>query len=336
MPETDIVIPNGLKTEQGAYRAAGALQSFPGDARPGEGLKPASARARGYVAVQNGCDHRCTFCVIPYGRGVSRSSSAADVVNDVRAHVARGLKEVVLTGVDLTSWGEDLKAGPDAGQALGDLVGRILSEVQELARLRLSSIDAAEIDGALLRLLGAEPRLMPHLHLSLQAGDDLILKRMKRRHSRADALRLIKEVRAVRPETAFGADLIAGFPTETEDMFQNTLDLVAEAQLSYVHVFPFSPRPETPAARMPQLDRTLIKERAERLRAAADLALERHLDAKVGETLSVLIEAPGRGRAEDFTEVLIEGAALPGEVIRARITAVAGRRALGVVAQPGA
>jgi threonylcarbamoyladenosine tRNA methylthiotransferase MtaB len=250
------------------------------------------------------------------------------VLGEVRTRLEEGLREVVLTGVDITSWGEDLD-GAAAAPRLGDLVGAILAGAPELARLRLSSIDAAEIDGTLLRLFAEAPRLMPHLHLSLQAGDDLILKRMRRRHLRADALRLIDAVRRARPETAFGADLIAGFPTETEAMFQNTLSLIEEAGLAYVHVFPFSPRPGTPAARMPQLDRALVKERAERLRAAADAALARHLSHRLGRVLPTLVEGPGRGRAEDFTEILLPGGETPGALLDVRIEAVEGRRARG-------
>src|SRR5690606_37683398 len=232
-----------------------------------DGLKD---RARAYVEVQNGCDHRCTFCVIPYGRGNSRSAPAGEIVEQVRRLAADGYREVVLTGVDLTSWGADLPGEP----TLGLLVGRILRLVPELPRLRLSSIDAAEIDADLMRCLAEEERLAPYLHLSLQAGDDMIRKRMKRRHLRAHAPRPVAGVRAVRPDVAFGADLIAGFPTETEAMFENTLALVEEAQLSFLHVFPFSPRPGTPASRMPQVPRPQVKSRAARLRAAGEAALE--------------------------------------------------------------
>jgi len=256
-----------------------------------------AGRARAYVAIQNGCDHRCTFCVIPFGRGNSRSQPAEDVIEQTRGLVARGYREVVLTGVDLTSWGADLEGSP----SLGDLVGGILDEVPDLPRLRLSSIDAAEIDDALMALIAGAPRLMPHLHLSLQSGDDLILKRMKRRHARADALGLIAAVRHARPDTAFGADFIAGFPTETEAAFENTLAFVDEAALAYLHVFPYSPRPGTPAARMPQHPAELVHARARRLRAAGDAALARHLDGRIGYSAVALVEQAGRGRAEDFT-----------------------------------
>jgi threonylcarbamoyladenosine tRNA methylthiotransferase MtaB len=332
MAEVDLVLGNAEKSEAGAYvaqaeaprvrvndimsvrRTAGHLI---------DGLKD---RARAYVEVQNGCDHRCTFCVIPFGRGNSRSAAAGEVVQQVRRLSAEGYNEVVLTGVDITSWGADLPGTP----SLGQLVGRILKLIPDLPRLRLSSIDAAEIDDDLMRCLAEEPRLMPHLHLSLQAGDDMILKRMKRRHSRADALRLVEAVRARRPDTAFGADLIAGFPTETEAMFENTLSLVEEAGLAFLHVFPFSPRPGTPAARMPPLPRTVIKARAERLRAAGAQALARHLDARNGRTVSGLVEQPGRARAGDFTEIVFDGPAAAGQIIPLRITGHDGRRAFGV------
>jgi threonylcarbamoyladenosine tRNA methylthiotransferase MtaB len=249
------------------------------------------------------------------------------VVEQVRRLTAQGYQEVVLTGVDVTSWGADLPGQP----TLGQLVARILKLVPELPRLRLSSIDAAEIDPDLLRCLAEEPRLMPYLHLSLQAGDDMILKRMKRRHSRADALKLVAEVRAVRPDVAFGADLIAGFPTETDEMFANTLALVEEAGLAFLHVFPFSPRPGTPAARMPQLPRSVVKDRAARLRAAGDAGLARHLAAQVGRTLSGLVERPGVARAEDFTEIAFAGEAAVGAVAALEVSGHDGRRALASV-----
>jgi threonylcarbamoyladenosine tRNA methylthiotransferase MtaB len=248
-------------------------------------------------------------------------------VAQVKRLAAQGYREVVLTGVDVTSWGADLPGQP----TLGQLVARILKLVPELPRLRLSSIDAAEIDPDLLRCFAEEPRLMPYLHLSLQAGDDLILKRMKRRHSRADALRLIAEVRRVRPETAFGADFIAGFPTETEAAFENTLSLVDEAGLSFLHVFPFSPRPGTPAARMPQVGKAAVKTRAARLRAAGEAALARHLERQVGRTLMGLVERDGVARAEDFTEIAFEGPAQVGAIAAFEVTGHDGRRALARV-----
>ena len=328
MGEVDLVLGNAAKAAPGAYaegprvRVNDIFQVRETALHLVDGLKD---RARAYVEVQNGCDHRCTFCVIPYGRGNSRSAPAGEVVEQVRRLAAQGYSEVVLTGVDITSWGHDLPGEP----TLGQLVGRILRLAPELERLRLSSIDAAEIDPDLMRCLAEEPRLMPHLHLSLQAGHDMILKRMKRRHLRADALRLIADVRAVRPDTAFGADLIAGFPTETDEMFEHTLALVEEAGLAFLHVFPFSPRPGTPAARMPQLERGLVKARAERLRAAGDAALARHLDRQVGRTVSALVEREGLARAEDFTEVAFDGAAEAGSIVLLKITGHDGKRASG-------
>ena len=330
MDEVDLVLGNAEKAQAGAYAARPEL----GRVRVNDimsvretaghlidGLKD---RARAYVEVQNGCDHRCTFCVIPYGRGNSRSAAAGEVVEQVRRLTAQGYREVVLTGVDITSWGADLPGQP----TLGQLVARILRLAPDLPRLRLSSIDAAEIDPDLMRCLAEEPRLAAYLHLSLQAGDDMILKRMKRRHSRADALKLVRDVRAVRPDTAFGADLIAGFPTETEAMFENTLALVDEAELAFLHVFPFSPRPGTPAARMPQLPRPVVKERAARLRAAGEAALVRHLDRQVGRTVLALVERAGFARAEDFTEIAFVGEATVGGLTALEITGHDGRRAL--------
>ena len=336
MPEVDLVLGNDRKAKAGAY-VDFVTRLNVGDIMQARTLaqdlrvQPSPAqRARAYVEVQNGCDHRCTFCIIPFGRGNSRSVEADEVVRRVRALTEQGFNEVVLTGVDLTAWGQDFPDQSGGRPMLGDLAARILKDVPELPRLRLSSIDAAEIDPALLQCLAEEPRLMPHLHLSLQHGDDMILKRMKRRHSRADALRVIDRVRAVRPDTAFGADLIAGFPTETEAMFESTLSLIAEAGLAYVHAFPFSPRPGTPAARMPPLDRATIKARAERLRQAGDKALVRHLDRQVGRTVLAIVEQPGRARAADFTDVAFEGSTTPGEVISIRMTSHDGRRAFGL------
>ena len=331
MAEVDLVLGNAEKSQAGAYapsppeaprvRVNDIMSVRETAGHLVDGLKD---RARAYVEVQNGCDHRCTFCVIPYGRGNSRSAPAGEVVEQVRRLAAQGFQEVVLTGVDVTSWGADLPGQP----TLGQLVARILKLVPELPRLRLSSIDAAEIDADLLRALAEEPRLMPYLHLSLQAGDDLILKRMKRRHSRADALRLVAQVRAVRADTTFGADLIAGFPTESDEAFENTLRLVEEAGLAFLHVFPFSPRPGTPAARMPQLPKAVVKARAARLRDAGEAALARHLEAQSGRTLSGLVERQGVARAEDFTEVAFEGAAEPGTVVALKVVGHDGKRAL--------
>ncbi|MPZ10943.1 MAG: tRNA (N(6)-L-threonylcarbamoyladenosine(37)-C(2))-methylthiotransferase MtaB [Kiloniellaceae bacterium] len=277
-------------------------------------------RTRAFVQVQQGCDHRCTFCIIPYGRGNSRSVPLGEVVRQVRALVAQGYAEVVLTGVDVTSYGGDLPGSP----ALGQMLRRLLAQVPELKRLRLSSLDAIELDPDLRRLIAEEPRLMPHLHLSLQAGDDMILKRMKRRHSRAEAVALCEELRSLRPGIVFGADLIAGFPTETEAMFENSLKLIEDCGLTYLHVFPYSARRGTPAAKMPQAPVALRKQRAARLRAAGAAAFDRFLDSQAGAGAAVLIEkreADGRslGRSETFAPVLLAAGDI-GTVVEARIT----------------
>ncbi|SDY67412.1 tRNA (N(6)-L-threonylcarbamoyladenosine(37)-C(2))-methylthiotransferase MtaB [Citreimonas salinaria] len=273
-------------------------------------------RSRAYVQVQNGCDHRCTFCIIPYGRGNSRSVPAGVVVDQIKRLVQKGLNEVVLTGVDLTSWGADLPATP----RLGDLVMRILKLVPDLPRLRISSIDSIEADENLMQAIATEPRLMPHLHLSLQHGDDLILKRMKRRHLRDDAIAFCEDARRLRPDMTFGADIIAGFPTETEAHFENSLKLVEECDLTWLHVFPYSARPGTPAARIPScVDGATIKVRAARLRDAGARAVTRHLDAQVGRTHSVLMESPLMGRTEQFTEVRFAQPRPEGAVISASI-----------------
>jgi threonylcarbamoyladenosine tRNA methylthiotransferase MtaB len=276
---------------------------------------------RVFVQVQNGCDHRCTFCIIPYGRGNSRSVPMGGVIDQVRTLAERGHAEIVLTGVDLTSYGADLPGTPK----LGMLVKRILKHVPELRRLRISSIDSIEADRDLLDAIASDERLMPHLHLSLQAGDDMILKRMKRRHSRANAVAFCDEVRRLRPDIVFGADIIAGFPTETEEMFARSQSLVEDCGLTFLHVFPYSPRPGTPAARMPQVDGRTIKERAKRLRATGEAALRRRLDTEIGATRSVLIESATQGRTEHFVPVAIaDGVA--GEVRAMTITGHDGAR----------
>jgi threonylcarbamoyladenosine tRNA methylthiotransferase MtaB len=281
-------------------------------------------RARAFVQVQNGCDHRCTFCIIPYGRGNSRSVPMGEVVAQVRSLCARGYREVVLTGVDLTSYGGNLPGAP----TLGTLVKQILKHVPELKRLRLSSIDSVEADHDLLDAFASNTRLMPHLHLSLQAGDDLILKRMKRRHLRADAIAFCQQVRRLRPDVVFGGDIIAGFPTETDDMFVRSLDLVDECGLTHLHVFPFSPRPGTPAARMPQTAREVVKERARRLREKGAAALSRHLDSQIGRTRHVLAESARLGRSEHFTLVGLNAAVEPGMVVDVTIKGHDGRQLL--------
>ena len=285
-------------------------------------------RARAFVQVQTGCDHRCTFCIIPYGRGNSRSVPAGEVVDQVKRLVATGHYEIVLTGVDLTSWGADLPNQPK----LGNLVARILKLVPDLKQLRLSSIDAIEIDEPLFDLLAHEPRIAPHLHLSFQSGDDMILKRMKRRHSRADAINLCNRLRAARPEMAFGADLIAGFPTETDEMFANTLASVDECGIDYLHVFPYSPRPQTPTAKMPQVARDVVKARAARLREKGAERLGLHLDRHVGAEAWALVEAGNRARLPDFTPVRIDGASPePG---RPALFRLASRTTSELVGQP--
>jgi threonylcarbamoyladenosine tRNA methylthiotransferase MtaB len=276
-----------------------------------DGRGSLDGRARAVVQVQNGCDHRCTFCIIPYGRGNSRSVPMGEVVAQVRRLCEAGTREVVLTGVDLTSYGSNLPGAP----SLGTLVKQILKHVPELPRLRLSSIDSVEADRDLIDAFASEPRLMPHLHLSLQAGDDLILKRMRRRHLRADAVAFCAELRRLRPDVAFGGDIIAGFPTETEAMFARSLDLIEECGLTHLHVFPFSPRPGTPAARMPQVARAVVKERARRLRERGAAALVRHLNGEVGALRRVLTETRELGRTEQFTMMRLSAPAEPGTIL---------------------
>jgi threonylcarbamoyladenosine tRNA methylthiotransferase MtaB len=284
-----------------------------------EGL---DGRSRAYVQVQNGCDHRCTFCIIPFGRGHSRSVPMGEVVAQVRRLSDNGYREVVLTGVDLTGYGAGLPGAPK----LGTLVRQILRHVDTLARLRLSSLDCVEIDDELFAAFAEEPRLMPHLHLSLQAGDDLILKRMKRRHSRAASVALCERLRRLRPGMVFGADIIAGFPTEDEAMFARSLDLVGDCGLTYLHVFPYSQRPGTPAARMPQVPRAIAKDRARRLREAGEAALRRYLDGEVGARRSVLTETNDSGRSEHFTAVRFDRPVEPGIVVDAEVIGHDGRR----------
>lgn len=282
-------------------------------------------RSRAYVQVQNGCDHRCTFCIIPYGRGNSRSVPAGVAVDQIKRLVDRGYNEVVLTGVDLTSWGADLPAGPK----LGDLVMRILRLVPDLPRLRISSIDSIEVDENLMQAIATEPRLMPHLHLSLQHGDDLILKRMKRRHLRDDAIRFAEEARRLRPEMTFGADIIAGFPTETEAHFENSLRLIDDCHLTWLHVFPYSRREGTPAAKIPsQVNGKTIKDRAARLRAAGDRRVALHLAEQVGRSHRILMESPHMGRTEQFTEVYFDSPQPEGRIVTATITGTSGSQLL--------
>ena len=285
------------------------------------------SKTRAFLEVQNGCDHRCTFCVIPYGRGNSRSVPMGAVVSEARRLTENGFAEIVLTGVDLTSYGADLPGRP----CLGTLVEKLLLLVCGLKRLRLSSIDSIEADETLMRAIAEEERLRPQFHLSAQSGDDMILKRMKRRHARADTIAFCERVRRYRPGAAFGADLIAGFPTETEAMFENSLRLIDDAGLSQLHVFPFSPRAGTPAAKMPQLPRSLVKERARRLRAKGEAALERRLDAMVGGRHMVLAERHGQGHTPCFARVTFDGAARPGDLLALSITGRAGDHLTGVL-----
>jgi threonylcarbamoyladenosine tRNA methylthiotransferase MtaB len=324
VPEVARVLGNAEKLTPDGYALNAGGRILAGRLAAARTIAPHAAqsiagRTRAFVEIQNGCDHRCTFCVIPFGRGASRSLALSAVVAEIRALVEAGHAEVVLTGVDITAWGNDLAARP----TLGTLVRAILREVPELRRLRLSSIDSVEVDRALLDAIADEPRLMPYLHLSLQHGDDMILKRMKRRHSRAAAVAFTDEVRRLRPDAVFGADLIAGFPTETEAMAGNSTALIDDCGLSTVHVFPFSPRPHTPASRMPQLAPDVVKRRAARLRAEAERARTAFLDSEIGHVRTLLVENGGIGRTEQFTPARIDGS--PGTFVAARITGHDGR-----------
>ncbi|MCK1651864.1 tRNA (N(6)-L-threonylcarbamoyladenosine(37)-C(2))-methylthiotransferase MtaB [Bradyrhizobium sp. 149] len=334
MAEVDRVVGNDDKMRSSAWREAraafdlGASEKIAvSDIMAVKEMAPhlidgfAGGLPRVFVQVQNGCDHRCTFCVIPFGRGNSRSVPMGAVVDQVRALVARGHAEIVLTGVDLTSYGSDLPGAPK----LGMLTKQILRHVPELRRLRISSIDSIEADSDLLDAIAEDSRLMPHLHLSLQSGDDMILKRMKRRHSRKDAIAFCDQVRRLRPDIALGADIIAGFPTETEAMFSRSLGLVEECGLTFLHVFPYSPRPGTPAARMPQVVGPVIKDRAKRLRAAGEAALQQRLQTEIGATREVLIESDGQGRTEHYLPVAIAGEEV-GRVVPLRILSSDGAR----------
>ncbi|WP_114287042.1 tRNA (N(6)-L-threonylcarbamoyladenosine(37)-C(2))-methylthiotransferase MtaB [Candidatus Halocynthiibacter alkanivorans] len=328
MEEVDLVIGNTEKMQPGTWQAmqgpdfVGETEKIQVDdimsvtETAGHLIDGFGTRSRAYVQVQNGCDHRCTFCIIPYGRGNSRSVPAGVVVDQIKRLVDKGYNEVVLTGVDLTSWGADLPATPQ----LGDLVMRILRLVPDLPRLRISSIDSIEVDDNLMAAIATEPRLMPHLHLSLQAGDNMVLKRMKRRHLRDDAIRFCEEAKKLRPEMTFGADIIAGFPTETDAMFENSLRLVEECDLTWLHVFPYSVRQGTPAAKMPQVNGVAIKARAARLRAAGDTRVAAHLTAQQGLTHRILMENARMGRTEQFTEVLFDRNQVEGSIVSARIT----------------
>jgi threonylcarbamoyladenosine tRNA methylthiotransferase MtaB len=339
MDEVDLVLGNEEKLQRQNYRAlpdfgvndtekARVNDIFSVRETASHMVDAIEGRARAFVQVQNGCDHRCTFCIIPYGRGNSRSVPMGAVVEQIQRLTGNGYAEIVLTGVDMTSYGGDLPARPK----LGKLVKTILKQVPDVKRLRLSSIDSIEADDDLLDAIATDGRLMPHLHLSLQSGDDMILKRMKRRHSRDDSIRFCEDVRKLRPDMVFGADIIAGFPTETDAMFENSEKITQECGLTHLHVFPFSPREGTPAARMPQLPRGVVKERAARLRAAGGKAYRRHLDVLGGSRQSILIERNGLGRTEGFTLATIEDGA-PGEIVAATISGHDGQR---LIAAPAA
>jgi threonylcarbamoyladenosine tRNA methylthiotransferase MtaB len=327
MTEVDQVIGNSEKLDPASYgpkslvariRVAGLHRALANESRR---VVEIAGRVRGFVAVQNGCDHRCTFCIIPFGRGRSRSLAPDIAVEQMRQLVTRGIREIVLTGVDISAYGADLPGQP----SLGALVSRALRELPDLERLRLSSIDCVEVDETLIRLMAEEERLMPHIHLSLQSGDDLVLKRMKRRHSRRDAIDFCNRLRRLRPDIVFGADLIAGFPTETPAMFDNTLRLVDECAITYLHVFPFSARPGTAAARMPQLEPALVRERAQRLRLLGEARLTAFLEGEVGRSRTVLVEHDGHGHTEHFAPVVFASFPPPGAVVRTVIIAARAR-----------
>jgi threonylcarbamoyladenosine tRNA methylthiotransferase MtaB len=334
MAEVDIVIGNTEKMQPATWAGlAGDFGTEPVQVddimsvteTAGHLIDGFGTRSRAYVQVQNGCDHRCTFCIIPFGRGNSRSVPAGVVVDQIKRLVKKGYAEIVLTGVDMTSWGADLPATP----RLGDLILRILKLVPDLPRLRISSIDSIEVDPALMRAIATEGRLMPHLHLSLQHGDDLILKRMKRRHLRDDAIRFTEEAMRLRPEMTFGADIIAGFPTETEAHFKSSLALVKDCNLTWLHVFPYSVRNGTPAARMPQVNGRDIKSRAARLRAAGEEQVALHLSAQIGKNHNVLMERPNMGRTQQFAEVLFTEPQPEGKIIATEITSASATQLRG-------
>ena len=333
MAEVDAVLGNAEKLETASYAAFGVASTervrvndiMSVTETAAQFVDSFEGRARAFLQVQNGCDHRCTFCIIPFGRGNSRSVPMGAVIAEARRLVDAGFPELVLTGVDLTAYGADLPGTPKLGQ----LVRKILKLVPGLRRLRISSIDSIEADPALMAAIAGEERLMPHFHLSVQAGDDMILKRMKRRHLRRHTIEFCDAVRRLRPDAAFGADLIAGFPTETDEMFLNTLNLVDEGGLTYLHVFPFSPRPGTPAARMPQLPRNLVKDRAAALRAKGEMAQSAHFAALKGSEQILLVEQAGLGRTPSFAPVRFEGAAEPGSFLRVRIAGSDGKHLIG-------
>lgn len=331
MPEVARLIGNAEKRTPAAYRQAAPTQQISNIMHAKPKIRqpmPTQNRARAFVQVQTGCNHRCTFCIIPFGRGNARSQSIADIVRDCRTLIEQGHKEIIFTGVDITSWGADI-----GEEGLATLIRAVLDKVPELSRLRLSSLDVGELDKSMLDLIAHEPRLMPHVHLSLQAGDDMILKRMKRRHTHAQAVSICAYLKQRRPDIVFGADIIAGFPTETDSMFDNSLKLVHACELVWLHVFPFSPRPNTPAARMPQLPAAIIKKRAARLREAGARQRNAWLDSQIGRTLPVLLESASRGRTEHFAQIELSAQTKPatqaqnpnkiksGQLIQAHVTA---------------
>ena len=327
MAEVDFVIGNSEKMAKETWAQLSDKESFETEKikvddimsvneTAGHLIDGFGSRSRAYVQVQNGCDHRCTFCIIPFGRGNSRSVPAGVIVDQIKRLVDKGFNEVVLTGVDLTSWGADLPSAPK----LGDLVMRILKLVPDLSRLRISSIDSIEVDENLMQAIATEKRLMPHLHLSLQHGDDLILKRMKRRHSRTDAIKFCEEARKVRPEITFGADIIAGFPTETDEHFENSVNLIQDCGLTWLHIFPYSPREGTPAARMPQVNGNQIKRRAAVLRGLGAKQIQSHLSSQLGKDHRILMEDAHMGRTEQFTEVKFDKQQIEGSIVLGKIT----------------
>jgi len=331
MEEIDSVLGNKEKLEESTYLSLSSNNNITKVSDIFEETKASSPivekienKIRGFVQIQNGCDHRCTFCIIPYGRGNSRSVEPLDIVNQIKILVEKNYKEIVLTGVDLTSYGDDLNNKTN----LAELIKLIFKSVPSLKRLRLSSLDVAEIGIAILKLLEKEKRILPHIHLSLQAGDNMILKRMKRRHSREDAINIVKQIKLVRPETVFGADLIAGFPTETEDMFLNTVKLVEECDLTFLHVFPFSPRTGTPAARMPQVDKKVIKERAKILRNLGEKKLSEHFEKLKNKKISVIVENNNRARTDGFAKVSLDKEYPSGKILNMIVT---GKNKFGLI-----
>ncbi|WP_435641998.1 tRNA (N(6)-L-threonylcarbamoyladenosine(37)-C(2))-methylthiotransferase MtaB [Micavibrio aeruginosavorus] len=334
MPEVDQVIGNDLKLKAETWGAPPTEKVVVNDIMAvretaSHLVDGFEGQTRAFLQVQNGCDHRCTFCIIPYGRGNSRSVPIGEIVEQTRHLVKAGFREIVLTGVDVTSYGPDLPGSP----TLGQMIRRVLALVPDLPRLRLSSLDPVEIDDDLWRLIAEEPRLMPHLHVSLQAGDDMVLKRMKRRHLRQDAIDMCKRARDLRPDMVFGADIIAGFPTETDEMFANTLRIVDECDLTFLHVFPYSERPGTPAARMPQVEKQVRKDRAAQLREAGERQMQKFLQHQVGMVRTVLMEKDNMGRTEQFAEVkLADGSFDAGTLVTVKIEGVDGQHLIGRVA----